>query len=249
MKKIILSFAVATLITACTSQKADTELISDFYDAVLGKTEMTEGLLKKTLSEDILEDLWEADYDETYSFWKFRTESQDGPSPESSLEGIEPMGDGWYLVSYSDLGIPAATCVKIEGGKITSYKPARVPYQVAQHYFKRNDVADDSIPSKITSQEELLKNFGMAAVMGRNGQPTEIDFEKQFVIAVVHPVTDIVTELSPVSMIQEKSALTFTYYEGLGEKTSFSMQPILLVIVNRSDLYDDSLPVHIVRQR
>lgn len=248
MKRITMVLAAAALLAACGGQKSDIQIIEDFYKGILGQAEMSENLLRQTLSDDILASLWEEEYIDTYSFWKFRTGFQDGPSRDSELESIEPMGDGWYRVSYTDMGTPATTCVKMEKGKITDYKPASVPYQVARNYFKRNDVADDSIPSKITSQEELLKYFGMAAVMGPNGQPTPIDFEKQFVIPVVRPVTDIVTELYPQSLIQEKSELTFTYREDLGEKTTFSMQPILLVIVNRSDLHDANLPVRVVRQ-
>ena len=240
--------AAAVLLTACGSPKQDVQVIEDFYKGVLGQTEMTDNLLKESLSEDVLASLWEADYMDSYSFWKFRTEFQDGPSSESSLESIEPMGEGWYRVSYLDMGIPGTTCVKIEDGKIADYKPARVPYQIARNYFKRNDNQEDVLPLKISSQEELLRFFGYAAFMGRDGQPTEVDFDNQFVIPVIHPVTDIVTELEPVSLIQEKSALTFTYRENLGEKASFSMQPILLVIVNRSDLHDANLPVNIVRQ-
>lgn len=248
MKRITMILAAAALLAACSGQQSDIQILEDFYKGVLGQAEMSDNLLKQSLSEDILSSIWEADYADTYSFWKFRTEFQDGPSRDSELESIEPMGDGWYRVSYSDLGIPAVTCVKMEKGKIIDYKPASVPYQVARNYFKRNDVADDSIPSKITSQEELLKYFGMAAVMGTNGQPTPIDFDNQFVIPVVRPVTDIVTELYPQSLIQEKSGLTFTYREDLGEKTTFSMQPILLIIVNRSDLHEANLPVRVVRQ-
>ena len=241
-------FATAVLIAACSSPKTDVQIIEDFYKAVLGETQMTETMLKSTLSEDILSSIWEADYEGTYSFWVFRTGFQDGPSQESSIESIEPLNDGWYCVSYIDMGTHGTTYLKMKDGKISEYKPFLVPYEIARNYFKRQDDQEDVLPFKITSEEELLRFFGYAAFMGRNGEPTKIDFDNQFVIPVVHPVTDIVTELNPVSLIQEKSGLTFTYRENLGEKTTFSMQPILLVIVNRSDLYDATLPVNIVRQ-
>ena len=59
-----------------------------------------------------------------------------------------------------------------------------VPFEVAHNYFVRNDVTEP-IPAKIASQDEFERYFGMAAFMGKKGQPTPIDFETQFVIAVV----------------------------------------------------------------
>ena len=153
-----------------------------------------------------------------------------------------------FLLILAFAALLSACGNRNKGGKIADNTSSIVPYELAHNYFKRNDNVEDVLPMKITSEEELMRFFGDAAYMGRNGEPTKIDFDKSFVIPVVHPVTDIVTELDPVSLLQEKSALTFTYRENLGEKTTFSMQPILLVIVNRSDLYDENLPVKIVRQ-
>ena len=124
MKRILIIAAAALAIISCAqnSQKKDIDFITDFYEHVLGNKPMTDDYLKSTVSTEILNTLWEADYDETYSFWYFRTGFQDGPSDVSEVEGIEPLGEGWYRVSYSDLGNPGVTDVKVEGGKITAYK-------------------------------------------------------------------------------------------------------------------------------
>lgn len=69
-----------------------------------------------------------------------------------------------------------------------------VPYKVANGYFVRNDVK--KLPNgKISKQKDFEAAFGMAAVMGNDGRPTEIDFDNQYVIAVSKPVTDRFTEL------------------------------------------------------
>lgn len=125
MKKLILAISISIL-ASCASNSSDVEVISTFYEAVLGETEMTDELLKESLSQDVLDAIWEADYDSTYSFWVFRTGFQDGPSDKSTLEGIEKIGDGWYKVSYSDLGIHGVTNVKMEGGKIAAYKQVEI---------------------------------------------------------------------------------------------------------------------------
>ena len=73
----------------------------------------------------------------------------------------------------------------------------------------------------------------MAPVMGEGGKPTPVDFGKEFVIAVVYPVTEYHTELDPESLRQENGELVFTCEETVGEKQSWSMQPVLLVKVSR----------------
>ena len=85
-----------------------------------------------------------------------------------------------------------------------------VPFTQLDHYFFKNGQEIPADP-KIDSEEEFSALFGMAAVMGKDGMPTPVDFSKEFVIAVVKPVTDQFTELSPVSLQMSDGELVFTY--------------------------------------
>ena len=107
-----------------------------------------------------------------------------------------------------------------------------IPFEEVKNYFFRKDatIPDDPI---IDSAGQFEEFFGAAAYMGKGGQPTAIDFEKEFVVAVVGPVTDCHTELTPESLRKEGGALVFTYKETLGEKQSWTMQPVLLVKVDK----------------
>ncbi len=232
MRKLLYAVAIV-LLASCTEAKSDVEIITDFYKAVLGETEMTDELLKESLSPNLLDALWEADYKNTYSWWNFRTGYQDGPSQESSLESIEPMGEGWYQVTYSDMGIHGMTDVKMEGGKIADYRPFLIPFDMAQGYFLRKD-CNDVCPLKISSQEELLQFFGMASVMGEGGKPTAIDFEKSFVIPIIYPETDLATSIvidrfchtGPTEL-----SLAVSTIRG-EEHRSFTIRPIELLVVD-----------------
>ena len=237
MRKLLFAFAVV-LLASCAEKKSDEVVITDFYNAVLGKTEMTDSLMKASLSKDLLSSLWEADYENTYSVWKLRTGYQDGLSDESSLDSIEPMGDGWYHVSYMDMGFRAITDVKMEKGKIADYRPFRIPYTLAKGYFLRNDVEADEFPSKITSQEQLSEFFGMATVMGEEGKPTEIDFNKSFVVPVVYPVTDLETSIviSRFWHIEPDVLMLVAGAIRGKEPRSFTIRPIELVVVDRDYL-------------
>ena len=114
---------------------------------------------------------------------------------------------------------------------------SEVPFTELDHYFFKNgqDIPDNT---KIDTEEEFSSLFGFASVMGENGQPTPVDWDKEFVIAVVNPVTDFATELTPVSLSLEDGELVFTYSETVGEKQSWTMQPVLLVKVDRKDEHE-----------
>jgi len=117
-------------------------------------------------------------------------------------------------------------------------KREEVPYITLEHYFFRNDAQIPTNP-KIDTREQFDSLFGMAAVMGQGGLPTAVDFTKQFVIAVVLPVTNQETEIDDERLLYYKDLLggtnlDFYYSIDRDEDTlSYSMQPILLIAVDR----------------
>jgi hypothetical protein len=123
-----------------------------------------------------------------------------------------------------------------------------IPYEVAHNYFVRNDVTAP-IPAKIGSQEEFERYFGMAAFMGKNGQPTPVDFETQFAIAVVLPETNHSTELHAESLTDDGSKLTFSYrVDVTPEENTWTQVPMLLIFVNRQ--YErNSVELNFVRNK
>ena len=96
----------------------------------------------------------------------------------------------------------------------------------------KNTVKEIPLP-KIETKEEFDRLFGMAAVMGKNGKPTVVDFSTQYVIAVSKPVTEFDTRLSPVSLKRDGEKVVFTYQTTVGEKRSFTTVPFLLLVVSK----------------
>lgn len=107
-----------------------------------------------------------------------------------------------------------------------------VPYEVARNYFFRNGQDIPSDP-KITTAELFDQLFGMAAFMGKNGQPTPVDFDKQFALAIVLPVTNIATEITPVKVEAKGNQLFYSYAIKKGEQLSFSIQPVSIILLDR----------------
>jgi hypothetical protein len=109
---------------------------------------------------------------------------------------------------------------------------SEVAFEVAKNYFFKNDQVIPEYP-KITTEEEFNKLFGMATTMGENGKPTAIDFTKQFVLAIVLQETDFATEINPVKVEEKGDSLLYTYDVKTGEKQSFTIQPVSIIILDK----------------
>jgi len=127
---------------------------------------------------------------------------------------------------------PAAAAIPDSYGKTNA--ATSISYTVAENYFLKNTVQEIPNP-KVDNQADFEQMFGMATTMGDNGKPTKIDFSKQFVIVVTKPETDVHTELRPVSLIQSGNDIVFTYKVEKGAKQSYTMKPLLAVIVEKNN--------------
>lgn len=108
-----------------------------------------------------------------------------------------------------------------------------IPFTEARNYFFAGERPFSGIV-KITSQTAFDLQFGMAAVMGKDGTPTPIDFRKQFVIANLLPETDRQTKLNANSMRQiGPRRLLLNYSLEEGGRLSYTTRPMFLLIVSK----------------
>ncbi|MEY8861961.1 copper resistance protein NlpE [Tenacibaculum singaporense] len=119
--------------------------------------------------------------------------------------------------------------VKEEANEMNESKV--VIYKVASRYFIKNDVT--KLPSKINSREEFEKYFGAATVMGEDGKPTPIDFEKEYIIAVTVEASNKLIELQPISLTKTGEEINFDYSVTEGGETSYTSRPTLVIIVSK----------------
>ena len=120
-----------------------------------------------------------------------------------------------------------------------------VAFEVAKNYFFKNNQEIPASP-KIMTAEEFGKLFGMATTMGKEGKPTEIDFTKQFVLAIVLPVTNLATEINPARLEEKGDTLFYFYDAKAGEAQTYSTQPISLIILDKK--YADKVVVMVNEQ-
>jgi len=112
-----------------------------------------------------------------------------------------------------------------------------VPYSVAKNYFVKNTVKEGGLENaKIETKENFDKIFGTATRMGQEGKPTEIDFSKQYVIAVVRDETDSMAEIIPVSLQKgDKNQIFLIYRISKGAKRSFKIRPAIILVVDKTN--------------
>lgn len=116
---------------------------------------------------------------------------------------------------------------------LLSCKPqSDLPYTRMRNYYVRND-AELPIERKIDDRATFESLFGTATLMGTIGQPTPVDWDKEFVLAVVNPATNYQNELGLESLRQENGELVFTFIETVGEKQSYWSLPVLMIKVER----------------
>ena len=108
-----------------------------------------------------------------------------------------------------------------------------IKYTTLENYFVRNDV-DCSKQQRliIDNKADFEKYFGMAAHMG--GMPTEVNWNKQFVIALVLPETKRATTIYPVAVkVSDNNILVFSYLVKKGDNMSHSMVPFTAVAIDK----------------
>ena len=140
------------------------------------------------------------------------------------------------LFTFTMLLAIVACTNKLAAAVENDEESSEVAFEVAKNYFFKNGQVIPESP-KITTEDEFNKLFGMATTMGENGKPTAIDFSKQFILAIVLPKTDIATEILPVKLEEKGDSLLYTYEVKTGEKQSFTIQPVSIIILDKQ--YED----------
>ena len=143
--------------------------------------------------------------------------------------------DSNYIMMKKLLLAFAATMLLLSScgtSKMGVEKSNIVSYTEARNYFHIGNETKPII-KKITSQETLVKEFGEAAFMGKGGEPTKIDFNKNFAIAYILPQTNRKTDLAPLSLTLKKKRLELQYKLEQGKVQTYFTQPFFIIVVDK----------------
>lgn len=111
-----------------------------------------------------------------------------------------------------------------------------IPFTIANGYFLKNDADLSKIKGNVIKSSEVFTElFGSATVMGANGKPYNIDFSTQYIIPIIEDATNVATEIKPLSLTKKGDNISLKYESKKGEEQSFTVKPILLLVVNKAD--------------
>lgn len=106
-----------------------------------------------------------------------------------------------------------------------------IPYVEGEHYFVRNDYTADRLADNvITSQAQFDAIFGRAAVMGN--MPTPVDFSRQYVIAIIEPMTDHAVRYQAESLVEMGGKAVLTVTRTDDGPRQYSVRPMLMVVAD-----------------
>ena len=109
---------------------------------------------------------------------------------------------------------------------------SKVEFAEANGFFFKNNQPTPTEALVIRNTAELEEHFGYATTM--SSRPTAIDFTKQAAIAIVLPVTDHDTQISVAEVTAKGSDLEVAYTVKTGEKQSYSIQPLAILVVDKA---------------
>ena len=142
------------------NSEQDIKIIKEWYDYVIGTKDITDNALNKYLSSDLKKRLWTEDYDGCYEFWQFRTTAQDcNPDGDiSKIENITNEGDGWYTVSYKDMGWSGLTKIKVKNGKIVEFVPDKTWNSELSEVSEDNNEISSSSEESYSNERLIFSN-------------------------------------------------------------------------------------------
>ena len=128
------------------------------------------------------------------------------------------------LAAVAMLGMQCSTVSKLEK------EAYQVRYLPLNNYFVRNDIEATKLQKLIiTNETDFRSFFGEAAVMGRNGHPTPVNFKTEYVLAVILPETDRSTDVTVLDVLQNGNSVIFNYHVERGENNSYRLVPFAAV--------------------
>lgn len=114
-------------------------------------------------------------------------------------------------------------------------KSDTLSFQIAEHYFAKNKVESIYV-EKVESKERFNELFGMAAVMGMDTSNFPINFNSNYVLAVIIPDTDLSKSITPISLVKKSDKnIMFNYKIETGEEQTFITRPCLVIIVSQQN--------------
>ncbi|MBO7609059.1 MAG: hypothetical protein J6S96_02500 [Muribaculaceae bacterium] len=133
--------------------------------------------------------------------------------------------------------VATAICVQCNSLKKIEAKAYPINYTELNNYYVRSGVVSKKIQRVVFDNEtEFQQYFSEAAVMGRNDQPTPVNFKTQYVLAIILPVTDKDTQVIPAEISQVDNTVIVNYRVKKGKKLGYNIIPYTAVAIDKPEV-------------
>ena len=155
------------------------------------------------------------------------------------------------LVTFSSCykNFPCHSCSKLCNSSIKDFEiPEKsISFITGKNYFVKNTYDNQEVQTlKIETQEQFEKIFGPATLMGGNGVPTEINFDTQFIIAIVDTISSYKEIcMQPMYLVYENDDLVLHYQKTIGEDMTSTMRNKIISIVDKKFAGNVKSEVHL----
>lgn len=138
-------------------------------------------------------------------------------------------------VKKENLDVAATPAEQTAESQPVESKSTEVPFVIANGYFVNNTQKNTKVEElKITSKQQLDQYFGMAATMGEKEQPTTIDFNKSYVLAVVGVESNKETTFDVKGLVQSDNGIELSYTIKEDSKAqSFTTHSFVMLVVDK----------------
>ena len=139
-----------------------------------------------------------------------------------------------YILSIAIIAFASIQCNTMKKVEAQAYP---INYTELYNYSVRSNVVSNKMQRVIIDNETQFRQYFLeAAVMGRNGQPTPVNFKTQYVVAIILPVTDKDTQVIPAEISQTGNIVIVNYRVKKGKKLGFNIIPFTAVAIDKPDM-------------
>ncbi|MFZ4262497.1 hypothetical protein ACFRAE_10650 [Sphingobacterium sp. HJSM2_6] len=144
------------------------------------------------------------------------------------------------LIYYMSCLFILSSCIRFSysDGETSNSIISTIEYDVVKNYYVKNTVSDEyNGIHKIKDQTHFESLFAAAASMGEGGKPTEIDFDKHFVLAIIQPETNKEEKDLKININYQKDKVIIKLELIEGKELSHTYRPNTILILNKKYQY------------
>lgn len=150
------------------------------------------------------------------------------------------------IIAITAVGLLCCQCATSSQLKKAQKGAKPISYTVLDNYYVRNDIdCSKTLRLIFDNQQDFDAVFGPAAIMGN--RPTRVDWNKQYVAAIVLPETNKPTMVTPLSVKGNKNSVIINYQVNRGRKTGYTLVPFAAVALDKPT-HDERVEVFFIEK-